>query len=130
MSFSKVRGGFSTGWRLGVYVAGRNTPAPTAQLEDVNYQYFYEMSNLNAYLGWVLSDNLRVGQLPCRTTSVSDNFRLEDVNHQYFLKCLILKYRGGFSTGAATWGLRRRAPHTCTYCKAGRRNSIAFLRIS
>ena len=37
---------FEQGRRLGVYVAGRNTPALTAQLEDVNCQYFYEMSIL------------------------------------------------------------------------------------
>ena len=71
---------FERGRRLGVYVAGRNTPAPTARLEDVNCQYFFKMSNFHAEVGWVLSDN----------------FRLKDVNHQYFLKCLILKVRDGF----------------------------------
>jgi len=36
---------FERGRRLGVYEAGRNTPAPPAQRKDVNYQYLIEMSN-------------------------------------------------------------------------------------
>jgi len=28
-----------------MYLAGRNTPAPIARLEDVNNQYFFKMSN-------------------------------------------------------------------------------------
>jgi len=34
---------FERGRQLEVYVAGRNTPAPTAGLENVNNQYFFEM---------------------------------------------------------------------------------------
>jgi len=30
------------------------TPAPTARAEDVNYQYFFEMSNFNGK-GWFLN---------------------------------------------------------------------------
>jgi len=38
---------FERGRRLSVYEAGRNTPAPTARPEDVNNQYFFEISNFN-----------------------------------------------------------------------------------
>jgi len=61
--------------KYGTEESGRHGKCSTGKLRQIRVS-----------LGWVLSDNFRVGQLPCRTTSVSENFRVGQLpaSEQYF----------------------------------------------
>ena len=68
-----------------MYVAGRNTPAPTARPEDVKHQYNFLMSN---WIGVVFERGWQLWVYVAGRNTPAPTARREDVNHQYFFeKC-------------------------------------------
>jgi len=83
---------FERGRRLGVYVASRNTIAPTARWEDVNRQYFLKCLFLEVRGGFLTGWQLGV-YVAGRNTH-APTARLKNVNYQYFFEMSIFKRLG------------------------------------